>query len=143
MYCLDANIWVYYFDADLPEHESVNGPVSDLVVDRSLFTTTVLQMEVIHYLSNNLSESQSIVDRFLSLEDLLVADLLQSDVAVASDLLHDNANVGIGGRDATVIAAMGRHGISTLWTHDTGLKRLGEQLDWLSVFDPVSEMEDG
>lgn len=139
MYCLDANIWVYYFDTDLPEHESVIEPVSDLVVNRPLFTTTVLQMEVIHYLCNQLADSPAIVDRFLSIEDLLVADLTQRDVATAADLLHDNANVGIGGRDATVLASIRRHDVSSLWTHDTELKRLGERLDWLTVFDPVSD----
>lgn len=141
MYCLDANVWVYYFDAGLPEHSIVSTPVSDLVADQPLFTTTVLQMEVIHYLCNQLADSQTIVDRFLTLEDMLVADLTREDVTVAAELLHNYANVGVGGRDATVIAAMRRYDVSTLWTHDAGLKRLGKQLDWITVSDPVEESQ--
>lgn len=65
------------------------------------------------------------------------ADFTRSDVVTATELLEDHANTGIGGRDATVIAAMRRHDITELWTHDTGLKRLHDRLDWLTVVDPV------
>jgi hypothetical protein len=35
---------------------------------------------------------------------------------------------------------MERHDVSRLWTHDEGLKRLGERLDWLRVTDPVEDI---
>jgi len=28
MYCLDANVWIYYFDDGLDEHAAVREPVS-------------------------------------------------------------------------------------------------------------------
>lgn len=139
MYCLDANIWIYFLDAELDEHETVREPVSSLVADQPLFTTTVLQMEVVHYLRKQLADSQAAVDRFLHIEDTVTADLTQRDVALAADLLETFHDTGIGGRDATVIAAMERHDVSILWTHDTGLKRLDNRLDWLTVSDPVEE----
>ncbi|MFC7076843.1 type II toxin-antitoxin system VapC family toxin [Haloarcula halophila] len=137
MHCLDANIWIYYLDAELAEHEMVRDPISSLLADEPLFMTTVLQMEVVHYLRKQLAESQTAIDRFLNIEDTKVTDLTEKDVAVAADLLDTHSDTGIGGRDATVVAAMDRHGICKLWTHDTGLKRLGDQVDWLTVSDPV------
>lgn len=137
MYCLDANVWIYYFDEELSEHEDVRDAVTELLADEPLFTPTVLQMEVVHYLTKQLAESEAGVERFLSLADVTVADLTDADVATAADLLDTYAQTGIGGRDATVVAAMDKYDIERLWTHDDGLKRLGERLDWLRVTDPV------
>ncbi|WP_129114764.1 type II toxin-antitoxin system VapC family toxin [Halegenticoccus tardaugens] len=137
MYCLDANIWVYYFDAELSEHEAISEPVTRLLSAEPLFTTTVLQMEVVHYLNNQLAESADAVERFLNLENTTVAALSPEDVRAAATLLDAYPNLGIGGRDASVVAAMERTDVSTLWTHDAGLKRLGRRLDWLTVHDPV------
>ena len=74
MYCLDANIWVYFFDAGLDEHERVREPVAEVLADEPVFTTTVLRMEVVHYLTNQLTNSDAPVERFLGLEDVTVAD---------------------------------------------------------------------
>ena len=139
MYCLDANVWIHYLDAGLEEHAAVREPVAGLLADEPLFTTTVLQMEVVHYLRRQLAESDDAVDRFLSLSDVTVAALTDADVSRAAATLADHDEIGIGGRDATVVAAMDRYDVTRLWTHDEGLKRLGDRLDWLSVTDPVEE----
>ncbi|MFB6309543.1 MAG: type II toxin-antitoxin system VapC family toxin [Haloarculaceae archaeon] len=137
MYCLDANVWIYYFDAGLDEHGAVRESIEGILASEPLFTTTVLQMEVVHYLSGQLAESDEQIQRFLSLEGVTVAELTERDVDTAADLLGTYADVGIGGRDATVVAAMDRYDISRLLTHDEGLKRLGDRLDWLDVRDPA------
>lgn len=137
MVCLDANVWIYFLDGDLDEHASVRAPVERVLREQPVFTTTVLQMEVVHYLSNQLAESERAIDRFLALEDVTVGELTATDVERAADLLGDHPETGIGGRDATVVAAMERHDVSRLWTHDEGLCRLGERVDWLDVTDPV------
>lgn len=137
MYCLDANIWIYFLDAELDEHETVREPVSAVVADQPLFTTTVLQMEVVQYLHKQLADSQTAVERFINLSDTVTADLTKEDVTVAAELLGTHSETGIGGRDATVVAAMDRHNVSELWTHDTDLKRLGDRIDWLTIADPV------
>lgn len=137
MYCLDANVWVYYLDANLPEHDAVRSPVTDLLTSKPLFTTTVIQMEVVHYLANQLEESHDAIDRFLNIADTRVAELVREDVTTAAALLQQYHETGIGGRDATIVAAMERNDVSELWTHDSGLKRLGERLDWLEIVDPV------
>lgn len=139
MYCLDANVWIYYLDADLAEHGAVREDVASVLRTSPLFTTTVLQMEVVHYLTNQLTESEEPVAQILSIEDATVADLTDADVERASTLLSDYDEAGIGGRDATVLSAMERHGVTRLWTHDSALKGMDDHLDWLDVTDPVTE----
>jgi len=142
MYCLDANVWVYFLDEGLPEHEAVVDSVSPILSDEPVFTTTVLQMEVVHYLTNQLADSERVVERFLSIENCTVADLTTEDVRTGAGLLAEYDEVGIGGRDGTVLAAMDRYDVSRLWTHDSGLVEMGERLDWLDVTDPVSTADD-
>ncbi len=137
MDCLDANVWVYLFDSGLDEHEAVRDPVADVLADEPVFTTTVLQMEVVHYLTSQLADSERYVDRFLRLNDVTVAELTTEDVDRAATLLAEHDGTGVGGRDGTVLAAMERHDVERLWTHDSGLKRLDDRLDWLTVVDPV------
>lgn len=139
MYCLDANVWIYFLDAGLTEHDRVREQVADVVRTAPLFTTTVLQMEVVHYLHGQLDRAVDAVDSFLSVEDVTVAALTPADVERAATLLGAHEHVGIGGRDATVLAAMERHDVSRLWTHDAALKQMDERFDWLSVRDPVTE----
>ena len=137
MHCFDANVWIYYFDQTLAENEVVTPVLTPILEDEPLFTTTVLQMEVVHYLHTQHSQSNQLIDRFLDLEDVLVAGLTQRDVETATDILREYPHSGIGGRDATVLAAMDRHDVSRLWTHDSGLKRIATELAWLDVTDPV------
>lgn len=139
MYCLDANIWVYYLDADLQEHQFVRSEVADLLRSEALFTTTVIQMEVIHYLSNQVANSESTVDRFLNLEGTAVAPLTTDDVRRANEILNAHQNTGLGGRDATILAAAERRDVTELWTHDTDLKRVADDSLDIAVHDPVEE----
>lgn len=101
MDCLDANAWVYYLDAELLdaelfEYAEVHCPVRTLLSERPLFTTAVIQMEAIHYLHNQLAESQATIDRFLYLGDVTVAELMMEDVTerrIFSPRIHTRASV--------------------------------------------------
>lgn len=137
MLCVDANVWVYYFDSRTDEHEAVKPRMVEALGDRPLFCNTAIQMEVVHYFANQFVETGPYVDRLLGLEGLTVADLTEQDVERAGDVLQAHPHVGIGGRDASLVAAMERRDVGELWTHDAGLKRLGDRLDWLTVEDPV------
>jgi len=139
MHCLDANVWIYYLDADLAEHDAVTDRVGEVVRSKPLFLPTVLQVEVLHYVTNQLDSGHRILDTFLAGEDVAVADLTADDVERASDLLAAHEPAGIGGRDASVLATMQRRDVSRLWTHDEALLRMGDRLDWLDVTDPVVE----
>lgn len=139
MYCVDANVWIYFFDSELDEHVAVYDDMVSAITEQPLFTTTVLQMEVVHYFQRQLSDSESAIDRFLRLGGAKVAELTDEDITSGVEILREHEHSGIGGRDATVLAAMDRNGITELWTHDDGLKRVGQRLDWLTVTDPVEE----
>lgn len=139
MECLDANVWIYYLDEDLPEHDGVVDRVGDVVRSEPLFVTTVLQLEVLHYVSNQMDDSGMVLDTFLTGDDVNVADLTSPDVERASELLGTHRKAGIGGRDASVLAAIERNDVSRLWTHDTALRHVVEELDWLDVVDPVAD----
>ncbi|WP_248515101.1 type II toxin-antitoxin system VapC family toxin [Salinarchaeum laminariae] len=139
MDCLDANIWIYYLDEELDEHDAVVNQVGDVVRAKPLFLTTVLQLEVLHYVSNQRADCRDVLDTFLTGEDVWVADLTSRNVERASELLETHKQAGIGGRDASVLATMERNDVTRLWTHDAALRRVGEQLDWLEVSDPVAD----
>lgn len=138
MVCVDANIWVYYFDATLSEHEHVGPAVDELLESEPVFVTTVLQMEVIHYLSNQVADSNALCTQFLNAAAVTVTALTPADVSRASEILHTYANTSIGGRDASVLAAMERCGVDTLWTHDDAFETVASQLG-ITVVDPVVE----
>lgn len=137
MYCLDTNVWVYYLDADLPEHEAVHEAVSDLLRSEPLFTTTVLQMEVVHYVSNQLKDSKPVIEGFLTAEGATTDSLSPDDVERAALILHEHQNSGLGGRDASVLAAIEEHDVTELWTHDSALKAVAHESVDVSVYDPV------
>lgn len=139
MHCLDANVWVYYFDEGLEEHEAVASAVDPVLESEPLFLTTVLQMEVVHYLANQLADSEPVVEAFLDLDGVVVAELTTRDVDRASELLADHANVGLGGRDASVLAAIERHEVVELWTHDEAFASVAEEYDDHTVRDPVTD----
>ncbi|WP_268257993.1 type II toxin-antitoxin system VapC family toxin [Halopiger goleimassiliensis] len=128
---------MYYLDRTLEEHDAVARSVRSILEEKPLFTATVFQIEVVHYLHTQLSNPEEPIDRFLAFEGVSVADLTPVDVDRAVTLLEDHPTAGIGGRDATVIAAMRRYDVSRSWTYDGGLKRLGDELSWLEVTDPV------
>lgn len=137
MDCLDANVWIYYLDEDIAEHDVVVDRVGDVVRSKPLFLTTVLQLEVLHYVSNQRDDCQDVLETFLTGRDVWVADLTPRDVERASELLGAHQEAGIGGRDASVLATMERNDVTQLWTHDAALQRVGERIDWLDVVDPV------
>ena len=46
---VDSNIWVFYFDENLPEHSSVIKLLDPLIKQGNIATCTIIMMEVIHY----------------------------------------------------------------------------------------------
>lgn len=136
MVCLDSNIWVYYFDTTLPEHPSVADAVDSVRIEQSLFVPTVVQMELIHYLSNQVIDGDDLADRFLAATGPTVAQLTRADVRRATDILQEHPHTSLGGRDAPILATMERCGVDTLWTHDRGFAHVAAARG-LTVVDPV------
>lgn len=137
MICIDSNVWIYYFDATTAEHERVRPAMREALGERPLFANAVVPLEVTHYLVKRHEDGGRLADRLLNLDALEVEAVDASMVARANELLQAHPQTGIGGRDASLVAAMDRRGVEELWTHDQGLGRLGERLDWLTVEDPA------
>lgn len=136
MICIDTNIWIYLFDSGLPEHEKVRPVMERALRNEDIFTNTVIQLEIMHYLSRQIADSH--VESFLDLEGVTTAGVSHEEVHHATKLLKDYGQVGIGGRDACILASMERNNVSELWTHDTALKQMSEELSWLTTYDPVT-----
>jgi uncharacterized protein len=95
----------------------------------------VVQIEVVHYLVKRLGAvmGSEAADLFLSLR--LTVDALDSSLLRESlRILRRFTDLGVGGRDASLLASMERHGVTQLLTHDATFRRV----DWVEVIDPVA-----
>jgi len=85
---------------------------------------TVVEMEVAHYLIKSLgAKGKRKMDLFLSFP-MEVVDLDHILAKRSIELPAKFSQTGIGGRDATILAAMEELGIKKLMTHDRAFKRI-------------------
>jgi len=129
MLMIDSNIWAYFFDRDSPEHEHAHGPVENALKSEELATNTVVVMEVAHFLVKNLGpvEGGEKVGVFLSFP------FDHRSALDSIEMLKKYSHLGIGGRDATVLAMMNKANVKRIMTNDDALKRI----EWLEVVDQV------
>jgi predicted nucleic acid-binding protein len=129
---IDSNIWCYYFDRSALEHDIVSEKLEQ-ALDKGVAINTVVEMEVAHYLIKNLGvQGKKKMDVFLSFH-MQVVDFDQYLAKRSIELLAKFSQTGIGGRDATILAAMEELGIKKLMTHDRAFKRI----DSIDVIDPI------
>jgi predicted nucleic acid-binding protein len=134
MLTIDTNIWAYYFDRDCPEHESVVGSVEKALKSERIAVNTIIVMELAHFLVKSLGPSigGEKLDQFLRFP-LIIADFDYKHALSAIEMLKKYSHMGIGGRDATLLAMMDVAGEKRIMTHDEALKKV----DWLKPIDPV------
>mgnify|MGYP001599680219 CR=1 FL=1 len=133
MQAIDSNIWAHALDSTVPEHPRAARAVGR-ALDGDVLVNTAIQMEVAHYLVKRLGAvaGGETADDFLSLP--LTVDALDPPLVRDSmRLLLRYTDLGIGGRDATLLASMQRHRVVRLLTHDSTFRRV----EWLDVVDPV------
>ena len=131
---VDSNIWAYYFDEDCPEHESVVGPLEKALKSEQISINTVIVMELAHFLVKSLGPpiGGEKLDQFLRFP-LIVTDFDYQNALSSVDMLKKYSHLGIGGRDATLLAMIDGAGEKRIMTHDEALKKV----DWLKPIDPV------
>jgi predicted nucleic acid-binding protein len=132
---IDTNIWAYYFDQDSPEHKSVVGPVEKALKSEQIAINTIIIMELAHFLIKNLGpvdggERLGLFLRF----PLVISDFDYRSALDSIEMLKRHSHLGVGGRDATVLALSKGAGVKKIMTHDDALKKV----DWLEATDPVS-----
>ena len=133
MCMIDSNIWAYYLDADSPEHKFVVPEVKKALREGVLINT-VVAMEVAHFLVKNLGPVLGMekFDTFMGFP--LAVDELDLELARAAvGELCKYSHLGIGGRDATLLASMRRKRVDRIMTHDEALKRV----PGLKAVDPI------
>lgn len=136
MVFIDSNTWCYYFDSSAEEHEQVAETLEEILEENEVTMNTVVLMEVAHYLIKNLGpvEGQEKIDTLLGYP-FRVVDFTYSLFESSVDSLARQSHAGIGGRDATILAAMAEAGEETLVTHDKAFRNI----DRVDVLDPAEE----
>lgn len=131
---VDANIWAYYLDNDCPEHRYVVGPLEKALKTEQISINTIIVMELAHFLVKSLGApiGGEKMDEFLRFP-LVIVDFDYRHALGAIEMLKKYSHLGVGGRDATLLAMMDGAGEKRIMTHDESLKKV----DWLESIDPV------
>lgn len=92
-------------------------------------------MELAHFLIKNLGpvnggDKLGLFLRF----PLVISDFDYRSALDSVEMLERQSQLGVGGRDATILALMKRAGVKRIMTHDESLKKV----DWLEAIDPVA-----
>ena len=127
-------MWCYFFDISSKEHESVSSYIEEILEKDSIAMNTLIIMELSHYLIKNLGpiKGKEKIEKLLEFPFIIINfdyDLTLSSIEMLSEYSH----IGIGGRDATILATMKKLKIKTLITHDQSFKKI----DFIKVVDPV------
>jgi predicted nucleic acid-binding protein len=142
MIAVDSNIWIYYLDPTLSEHRYVASYLEDALKNEEILTSTIIWLEVSHYLFRASSipkeKLESRLRRLAQLSNMQVADFDVESYFETIKVLGElrNSNISLGGRDASIIAMMRKVKVKSLVTHDSDFGRL-EEKGMIHVIDPV------
>ena len=130
---IDSNIWCYYFTQDAKQHAQATQFLEQ-ALEQEVYVSTVVLMEVSHYLYKALGAitGKECMQALLQLP-INVIDFDYATLQEALTQLARYTHAGIGGRDASILAAMKQHNIQTLATHDKAFKSIST----IQVTDPV------
>ena len=134
MIFVDSNIWCYYFDGSVREHTSVATFLDSALGTKEIALNTLVIMEISHYLIKNLGplRGKEKIDTLLTFP-FIIQDFDYALLRESVEMLAKYSHSGIGGRDATILAAMKMLGIKRLITHDQAFRKI----DFIEVIDPV------
>jgi len=133
MIFIDSNIWCYYLDQRLKEHQNVKQTMREIIRKNEIAINTIIVMEVAHYIVRHFTpeNAKKRIDLFINLKNLNIRDFNHQEMTQALDILVEHAySSGIGGRDATIIATMKNQNITRLATHDKTLKQTARKLQF-------------
>ena len=139
MIFVDSNIWCYYFDQRLPEHEHVREPMREIIKSEEIVCNTIIVMEVAHYLVRHFKEeaARKKMDFFVNLRNMQILGFdRQMLTETLENLFEHGYSDGLGGRDATIIATLNLQAVKKIVSHDSVFRRLASKLK-LEVIDPL------
>ena len=152
MIAIDTMLWIYNIDVNAREHGNVRswfeGNRGKGVIDaEDLLINTVIAMEVVHNLRRVAKlPAEHVYDyifRILTLRNLVLDPLNFDAVNESISTFEEYFQYGIGGRDATVLASMRRHGVTTIATHDKNLLSVREIKRIDPTYDPPLVLNKG
>jgi len=134
MILIDTNIWAYYFDTTLPEHEQVIHPVETALRQNRATINSTIVIETLHYLVQRLGPLAGGEKGHIFLGYGIPLFILDANgLEITRQKLCEFHHLGIGGRDASLLATMAQHDLSKIMTHDHAFKRIPN----IKVDDPI------
>jgi predicted nucleic acid-binding protein len=132
---VDTNIWAYYFDSTLPEHSQVLRPLEKALRKDEASINATIAVETLHYLVKRLGPLAGGEKARVFMDyDMPVYALDRSTLMLTRAKLCEFTHLGIGGRDASILATMEKEGIVSIMTHDQSFRRVPD----IEVVDPCS-----
>jgi len=142
---VDSNIWIYYLDPTLNEHKRVLDYIEELIRNEEILSSTIIWLEVSHYLYKTSSipkgKLEGTLSRLVRLSSMHALDfdmeLYFETIKVLGEYRNNgNISFSIGGRDASIVAMMKMHKVKTIVTHDSDFMKLADR-GIIQVFDPI------
>jgi predicted nucleic acid-binding protein len=133
MIMVDSNIWAYYFDSTLPEHDHVVKPLERSLRKKETSINATIAVETIHYLVRRLGPLAGGEKARIFMDyDFPIYALDRPTLMLTRTKLCEFTHLGIGGRDASILATMEKQGIASIMTHDQSFRRVPS----IEVVDP-------
>jgi predicted nucleic acid-binding protein len=133
---IDTNIWAYYFDATLDEHTHVIKPVETALRQHSAAANSTIAIETLHYLVRRLGPLAGGDKGHVFLNYGIPLYILDSQgLELTRQKLCELSHLGIGGRDASLLATMAQQELQEIMTHDQAFKRV----PGIKVIDPIGK----
>ena len=125
MIAVDSNMLIYALNGAVPEHRAAVKAIKRAEKEGILVNTLIL-MEVCHHLVKRLGavDGPQRASGFLAGPFGCVEEFDETLLGESLEVLARFTHLGIGGRDASVIATMNRHEVRRLLTHDEAFKRV-------------------
>ncbi|MBN1329317.1 MAG: PIN domain-containing protein [Candidatus Heimdallarchaeota archaeon] len=137
---IDSQIWIYYFDPNAKENESVEKWFEGILAKEQIMLSSIIPLEVAHnlYAVPNLDKlsTENLILKWVTQENITFIHVDTNIMLLALELLKANRSKGVGGRDCLILASMLAKGVETIVTHDKNLLRITSFLRIDPVFDP-------
>ncbi|RJS86736.1 type II toxin-antitoxin system VapC family toxin [Candidatus Bathyarchaeota archaeon] len=95
MIFVDANIWCYYFDRRLPEHEHVRELMRKIIKSEEIVCNTIVVMEVAHYLVRHFkgADARRKIGYFVNLRNMNIVDFDRSVMTEALESPRETSRI--------------------------------------------------
>ncbi|MFQ5981475.1 MAG: type II toxin-antitoxin system VapC family toxin [Candidatus Heimdallarchaeota archaeon] len=134
MQVIDSNIWAYYLDKTTPEHNAAVAFLDPCLQEGHIAITTTIALEVIHYLFRRLGTNIGFEkSNIFQLGSFQVLEFTSQDFDGLLEIMKKVAHLGLGSRDAAILACMQRENLTKLVTHDKAFTHV----QGIEVIDPI------